>query len=323
MKLRDIAAVDAAFLDRLIDSYGFKPYRNYRILSRRRQTTVMRAELDRILQTPDHVAFVVEENEGTAMVCGRPLAWDSQFFGIPMGRLDALLRETGAPPSALRAAVDGGVERLRGLGIRHVAVKVDAADSVALTVVEDAGFRLMDSLVTYIAHPKRPPPRRVKEVGIIRPFVSTDTDQVLEITREAYQGFRGRFQVDPHLPRDRSDEFYIEWARKCCTGAMADRIYVADDGQGHLFGWASVKKAEPVSSIGGATISSGSLGACRPDRPGAYAGLIRAAAMDNYNAGVLTEAMTQSSNFSMVRVLEAVGAQYARAEYTFHAWLGS
>jgi hypothetical protein len=31
--------------------------------------------------------------------------------------------------------------------------------------------------------------------------------------------------------------------------------------------------------------------------------------------------MTQNSNFAMVRVLEAVGAQYARAEYTFHAWL--
>ena len=76
-----------------------------------------------------------------------------------------------------------------------------------------------------------------------------------------------------------------------------------------------------MSTVTGRVISVGSLGACRADTPGAYASLICAAAGENHAAGVLTEAMTQNSNFAMVRVLEAVGAQYARAEYTFHAWL--
>jgi hypothetical protein len=68
-------------------------------------------------------------------------------------------------------------------------------------------------------------------------------------------------------------------------------------------------------------VSSGSLGACRPDRPGAYPALIATAAIDNHAAGALTEASTQNANFAMVRVLEAVGAQYARGDYTFHAWI--
>jgi hypothetical protein len=158
---------------------------------------------------------------------------------------------------------------------------------------------------------------------MVRIFAPADTDQVIDITRQSYRAFRGRFQIDPHLAGERSDEFYVEWAKKCCSGEMADRIYVAEDAGGQLIGWASVKRAEPVSTIGGAVISSGSLGACRPDRPGAYAGLIRAAAADNHAAGILTEAMTQNWNFAMVRVLEAVGAQYARADYTLHAWLPS
>jgi hypothetical protein len=319
---RDLGAADAALVDRLVDAYAFKPYRNYRLLSRVKQSAVLGAEIDRIRQTPASFAVIAGDDDDCAVAVGRPLPWDSEFFGVRMGRLDYLLRSPSVRQPALREAVEGALDRFRAMGVQHVTARLDVADSEALFVIEDLGFRLMDALVTYIAHPRRPPPRRVKEVGRVRPFVPDDIEQILDITREAYRGFRGRFQVDPHVPRDRSDEFYVEWARKCCAGTMADRIYVADGGDGRVIGWASVKRADPVSSVGGAPVSSGSLGACRPDRLGAYAGLIRAAAIENHQAGVLTEAFTQNSNFPMVRVLEAVGAQYARAEYTFHAWLG-
>ena len=46
----------------------------------------------------------------------------------------------------------------------------------------------------------------------------------VEITREAYQDYRGRFHLDPHLPSERADAFYVEWARQCLNGAMADQM---------------------------------------------------------------------------------------------------
>jgi hypothetical protein len=319
---RGVSAADAALLDELVGRYPFKPYRNYRLLSRQRQAAVMRAEIDRALQSSGSISVGDGDADRAAIAIGRPLAWDSEFFRVPMGRLDYLLRGRSADRATLARVVRGALDAFRASGLEHITARVDVADADALAILEDAGFRLMDALVTYIAHPKRPAPRRVKDVGVIRQFVPADTDEVLAITRESYRGFPGRFQLDPHLPKDRSDEFYVEWARKCCAGTMADRIYVAEDTGGDLIGWASVKRAEPVSTVGGAPISSGSLGACRSDRPGAYAGLIRTAAVENHAVGVLTEAATQNSNFAMVRVLEAVGAQYARAEYTLHAWLG-
>jgi hypothetical protein len=255
------------------------------------------------------------------VVTGRPLTWDSAYFGVRMGRIDHVLRGARGDRAALDAAMADALARFRQGEVPHVSLKVDVADQDTIAVAEDAGFRLMDAIVTYISHPRRRPPRPVKQVGTIRPFDPRDTERVLDVTREAYRSYRGRFQLDRHLPDDKSDEFYVEWARQCCSGAMADRIFVAEDTAGQLIGWASVKRAEPVSSVGGAPISVGSLGACRPDSAGAYAGLICAAAVENHAAGILTEAMTQNANFAMVRVLEAVGALYARAEYTFHAWL--
>ncbi|MFN2447588.1 MAG: N-acetyltransferase family protein [Vicinamibacterales bacterium] len=322
MSARRLDAEDAPLVKRLIAAYAFKPYRNYRLLPRRRQTAVLEAEVEALLAAPGHIATVSGAGEDTAVAIGRALAWDTAFFGVPMARLDYVLRSGDGARSVYESAVDAFLARCLATGLRHLSARLDVADSLGVAVLEERGFRLMDTLVTYVSHPKRQAPRHVKGVGTIRPFVPEDLEHILEITRDAYRGFRGRFQLDPHLPRDRSDALYVEWARRCCDGGMADRVYVADDGHGGLHGWSSVRLVEPVSTIGEVSVFAGSLGAVRPDRPGGYAALIGAAARDNHAAGALTEAQTQNHNFAMIRVLEAVGAQYARAEYTFHAWLG-
>ena len=322
MSARSLRADDGPAIDRLIDAYPFKPYRHYRWLPRRRQAAVMKAEVDRVLAGPGRMGAVAGEGDAAVVALVQPLPWDTAFFGVPMARLAALLRGDATGDTTLAAAVGAALDQCRAAGVTHVAAKVDVADTSAVAVLEAHRFRLMDALVTYISHPRRPLPNLVKPVGIVRMFEPRDEDQVLDITRQAYAGFRGRFHLDPHLPPARAAAFYEEWARRCLDGHMADRVYVADAGDGRLHGWASVKRMEPASTVGGAVIIAGSLGATRPDHPGAYAALIATAARDNHAAGALTEAHTQNFNFPMIRVLEAVGATYARAEYTFHAWLG-
>jgi len=319
--VRSPVAGDDALVDRLIELHPFKPYREYRVWSRTRQQLMLRAEVDRIRGVAGHIALLTGDGDQAVLALGRPLEWDSAFFGVPMARLDLLLRGPGASTAALAAVVSAALAHCRAQGVRHVATRVDVADMKAVAVLEDAGFRLMDALVTYFTHPHKDPPTPVREVGRVRPLEPGDVDAVLDITREAYQGFQGRFHLDSHLPSDRSDEFYLEWARQCCAGRMADRVVVADDGQGSIHGWASTRRVEPASTTGGIGLWAGSLGACRRNRPGAYAGLIRALALENFKAGAATETQTQNHNIATVRVYNAVGAQYVRADYTFHAWL--
>jgi hypothetical protein len=311
---------DAPFLDRLIDAYPFNPYRNYRLLSRRRQAAVLRAEIDRAMESEgDRLATIAAD--GTAIAICRRLSWDTAWFGFGMAKLDYILRSENADRTAIADAITAALEQCRRAGILQVTAKLDVGDTDGIAVVEDHGFRLMDNMGTYLYHPRRPPPPLIKAIGTVRPFVSSDLDQILDITREAYAGFRGRFRLDPRFSTERAVEMYIEWARRCCTGERAERIFVAEDARGRLNGYASITLVEPVSSVGGARIFLGGLGAVRPDRPGAYGALIRAAAAENHAAGAATEAQTQNFNFRTIRVYESVGAQYVRGDYTFHAWL--
>ena len=140
------------------------------------------------------------------------------------------------------------------------------------TALEANGFRLMDALVTYTTRPRKEPPHAVREVGTIREFRPEDAPELLAITEDAYRGYKGRFHLDPQLPNDRADAFYVEWAQQCLSGAMADMIFVSTGADGRLLGYLAFRRREPVSTIGGVLVFGGGLGACRTDAPGAYAG---------------------------------------------------
>jgi len=316
-----IGAEALASLDPLIEAYPFKAYRNYRVLSRKRQDDVLRAELRGALEHAGGFGMVASGDAPAAAAVVRPLPWDSGFFEIPMARL-TLIHDGGARRVDVQQIVAPAIAACRERAIRHVSARVDVADAETIQALEDAGFRMMDALATYIYPLKRPAPEPGKDMGVLRLYQPEDRDQILEITREAYRGFRGRYHLDPHLPQERSDELYVEWAKKSCDGEWADVVLVTENGTGELHGWASYRQIEPVSTVGGTAIRGGGLGACRRDKPGAYAGLLRAATVRIHGGGAITEMQTQIFNFATIRLYEAVETQFVRADYTLHAWLG-
>jgi L-amino acid N-acyltransferase YncA len=308
-------------LEPLVEAYPFKPYRNYRVLSRKRQDDVQREELRAALaQAGGFGVLAGADAARVAAALVRPLPWDSGFFGLSMARM--YLVHDGSPGAPIGDVIRSALQECRERGIRHVSARIDVADAEAIQALEDAGFRLMDALATYIYPLKRPAPEPGKDMGVLRLFQPEDREQVLQITREAYRGFRGRYHLDPHLPQERSDELYVEWARKSCDGEWADVVLVTENGKGELHGWASYKQIEPVSTIGGTPMRGGGLGACRRDKPGAYAGLLRAATVRIHGSGAVTEMQTQIFNFATIRLYESVDTQFVRADYTLHAWLG-
>lgn len=316
-----VSGVPRAALLTLIEAYPFKPYRQYRVYSRREQQSILAAEADSTLAAAGEFSRATGGDQLRAAALARPLPWDSAYFGLPMGRVDYVLTSPAATRDDRRAVVAAACEAARAAGLRHLTARVDVGDLETLAVLEDAGFRTMDALATYIMRPGRDLPRDVRRVGPVRLATPDDAEAVLAITREAYHGYRGRFHLDPHLPGDRADGFYEEWARQCLAGVMADLIMVSEDSSGRVIGYLAHRRRQPASTIG-TPIYGGGLGACRRDAPGAYASLIRDSAVWAHEQGAVAECQTQHANFAVIRVYESVGFHYVRAEYTLHAWLG-
>ncbi len=325
MRVDVLEADRISALDDLIARFPYNPYRHYRILSGRRRANVLRA----MIQQP------VEDGTGTVYIAGsinpadpraacllRELPWETEFFGLPMARVESVVR-SDAEPEAMRELLRAVVARARDEGVAHLAARVDIADCRTVHALEDLGFRLMDTLVTYIYRHKEQPPQDVRNMGTLRSYDPADRDQLLAIAAEAYSGFRGRYHNDPHIADERATAMYVEWARLCVDGDWAEHVLVTEDGGGILHGFATFRCIEPVSTVGGVGVHGGGLGGCRRDRPGAYMGLLQGATKWIYGQGAVTECQTQSVNFPTIRLYEALGQRFVRAEHTFHAWLGT
>lgn len=308
-------------LNPLLEATAFKPYRHYRTYSRRQQVAVLREEVRATLDHPDGGVFVTGSGGPEAAVVMRRLAWDSSFFGVPMGRLEYVLTGAAASPADAAAVIDAALAHARDAGVRHLSARVDVADLATIGALEARGFRLLDALVTYITRPGKDVVHDVRDVGRLRESTPADTDAIIAIAADAYHGYRGRFHLDGRLPADRADALYVEWARKTASREMAQMVLVAEDPDGTVIGFLGFQQREPVTSHGGTPVFGGGLGACRRDRPGAYAGLIRAGTVWAHTRGGVAECQTQNYNFPVIRIYEAVGAHYVRAEYTLHAWL--
>lgn len=320
-ELPPLASLPPERLTSLLSAHPFKPFRQYRTYSRKEQLAILQAEVATALAVPGEFSRVVDSDHPRAAVVARPLAWDTAFFGVAMARIDYVLVTPEATRDDRVAAVRATCEAARSAGIRHLTARVDVADLDTLGVLEAQGFRVMDALVTYVLRPVKDPPTDVRTVGLIRQVRPDDHAAIIDITREAYQGYRSRFSLDPHLSPARADEFYVEWARQCVSGVMADIIFVSEDSDGRLHGYLAYRRREPASSVG-MTLFGGGLGACRRDSAGAYASLIRDATRWGHAINGIAEYQTQNYNFPVIRVYEAAGARYVRAEYTLHAWLG-
>ena len=311
-------------LETLIAAYSYHPYRHYRILSKRRQRELLSLELRQALEAESSSVYVAARDRDSPVRSAcvfRELPWESEIFGLSMARLDCLLG-TDVDPDALRLLVDAVIDAARGAGVDHLAARVDIADWETIHALEDHGFRLMDSLVTYIYRHNEPTPRDVRNMGLLRPYAPRDRAQVLEIAAESYADFRGRFHNDPHLSKERATAMYVEWARRCVDGDWAEEVFVTENGRGYLHGFATFRRIEPVSRVGRVEVHGGGLGGCRSDRPGAYMGLLQAAAKWIHARGAVTETQTQSFNFPTIRLYEALGQRFVRAEHGFHLWLG-
>ena len=318
MSIRQLSAGDLDLVESAVHAYPYKSYRHYRVFSRKAQSAIMVAEIASTLKHPEGVVLQDTSLATPAIVVARRLAWDTAFFGVPMARIDYVLASTRSSAEAVLAAA---AKALGERGVKHVSARVDVQDISTMAALEAQGYRLMDAIVTYTTRPHKEPPNPVREVGRIRDFRPEDGPELVRIAEEAYRGFRGRFHLDPNIANERADALYGEWARQCVAHTMADTILVSEGASGQLLGFLAFRKREPVSSVGGVAVYGGGLGACRIDTPGAYAGLIRAGTVWAHERDGVAECQTQNYNFPTIRIYEAVGAHYVRAEYTLHCWM--
>lgn len=135
--------------------------------------------------------------------------WDSNFFGRDFYSLEI---STDFSDSSLRSEI----AKLDKEGIFGIECQVNIRNLEAIPVLEDMGFRLVDSRMEFITHTFRGESDVIAPVGNFRRYEDSDWEELASITVKNFvdnPGFKSRYTNRELFTRDESERYYLQWHR--------------------------------------------------------------------------------------------------------------
>lgn len=175
--------------------------------------------------------------------CCERLAWDSEFFGVGIGRVRTKHLSSAILEATDRWCAANAIDCLYFLG--------EANDAPSIRCAEDFGFELVDIRLTLA---RRILPEEevaaIPQDSAIRLVLPTDLDPLRAIARSSYHD--SRFYFDGRFPVEKCDSLYETWLEKSC--ASRSGVVLVAEWQGSPAGYVTCDR------VGVATGQIGLLG---------------------------------------------------------------
>lgn len=191
-----------------------------------------------------------------------------------------------------------------------------ASAIAAATAMEDAGGRLMDTLVYWERDLERRPFQAEPGERPVRPAVAGDRARLEEIARASFTGYFGHYHSDPRLDPAAATEGYVEWACTLLDRSSADSVVLLalQGGRPVGFGALAIREGRTCELV---------LNGIEPEAQGRghYRGVLSGALDWASSAGCRRLfSSTAVSNHAVQKAWARRGLEPVRAEHTFHLW---
>jgi dTDP-4-amino-4,6-dideoxy-D-galactose acyltransferase len=216
---------------------AFPPYCYYADVSPESRLAYRVAQLEHLAADPAHQAFAMGDPATGLVAAGiTHLAWDSEQFGSPAGRVDylipalapgrATLESRALLPARLRVAGRAVVEAASAAGLRHLSARIDARDVIAVQALEAAGFQVVDALLRFGVDVAGgvPPSDRRGDLHV-RDAVPEDIPALRALATRAF--VHDRFHNDPALAPGVADRLHAAWVENAVRGRTAAGVTIA------------------------------------------------------------------------------------------------
>jgi dTDP-4-amino-4,6-dideoxy-D-galactose acyltransferase len=233
------------------------------------------------------------------MVRLESLEWDTQHFGVSVGRLSL--------------GEDDTVEEVtRSLGKSKfdcVMCRVPTANTKETNLLEEAGFKLKDIRVHLDLDLEGYSRSRRASESEIRPMQSSDISQVRAISRSSF--WSTHFHMDEGFRRDKVDEMYSLWIDKALRENYGMSVAYQD---GKVVGFLASKEEDGSFYIELVAVAKDSRG------KGIGEDLV-AQSLDQAKRDFSSATIgVQLTNVAAIRLYEKIGFRILSSESTFHWW---
>lgn len=239
------------------------------------------------------------------------LTWDTEFFSIPIGRINTSALDGEATISLL--------EEARREGLRCLYFEADPNDLTTVLTVEKYGFHLVDVRVV-LEYPfdNRPAPSLRYPIPpelIVNTATEADLPRLEEIAMEI--GQFSRYAFDHNFKVGEDKRLYRLWITNSLQG-FADVVFVARwrEESGEAIGLITCKEKDGLSHINLAGVHH------EYRQKGVGTGLVQAALdWSRSRAAKNMQVVTQARNVPAQRLYQQMGFFTRSMTLYFHKWL--
>lgn len=230
------------------------------------------------------------------------LPWDSEFFGLRVGRVIRRSLDPGYLDAVRRWRREQDVACLYFLA--------SSDDPSTVRLAEDAGFRLVDVRITFQRPLDDLSPTRERRT--IRPCTAKDLDALRAVARTNHR--HSRFYFDERFAPERCDDLYGRWLEESLRG-FADAVWVADH-DGEVAGYLTVhRRRDGTGDIGLVGVSESARGRGVGSR--LLEETLRWAASEGLSR---MDVVTQGRNLGAQRFYQRQGFTTRSLELWYHGW---
>lgn len=231
----------------------------------------------------------------------KPLPWDSDFFGFPIGRIDfGDAIDLAAIGRCEQEAADQGILCLYGT--------LDPSDPTASYRLQELGYRFMEAATTLDLQPSEPPIPR--PLGLeVRLGTVEDLPQMSGLIENLAPW--SRFAHDPRFGLEAARRLQHAWVERAATDTSGERSLLVAEAEGRITAFLTRSRVPVpvIDTIGTTARGSGDAG---------Y--LVERSR--EWGAGTMPlGGPIAARNIAALRFVDACHYRVTRIRYLFHRWL--
>jgi ribosomal protein S18 acetylase RimI-like enzyme len=280
-------------------------------------------ELSELDSRGGSILIVKEQDKTVGLLSFERSDWDSDHFGFDISKITHLL-SLGSYHEALNIKeklISDMLQRSLGALSLHVSTRVNKENLSSIHALEGKSFRLMDVLVTCCFDLRKRQIKNIENQISIRPFRQDELPRLKELAWACF-GYKrvatDRFHADPTLPKEKSDELYVEWLNTLISDPSSEVFVAESDGNPVGFNVCTLNK--PLNERLGVRFGTVVLTAVKPSerRKNAATSLL-SHSLNWFNGKVdIVETGGQVSNYAILRAWWKLGFKIIKSQCTFH-----
>lgn len=264
---------------------------------------------EELIAASNNKELLVFNAENGIEIYYRYLQWDSDFFGIPTYRIDySCITDSIA---AAKSSFDDLFAYLQTLHAEfYVFAEVPSEDIQALSGMTAAGYRLIESRLTYFND-------QIQQFDTGRRYATrqANVDDIGVLTKAAAEAVNiyDRFHADDFFTSNEADRFLAKYTENSVRG-FADEVMVPAEGIANAF--LTANYIDSPRCLSNKKLARMVLSAVAAERRGWYVKLIGEMTLKFREQGVDIAFMTtQSTNRAVLKVWASFGYRFGKSSH--------